>query len=71
VTYSDGSNRKGWPAVVIDSSEGRDIFLAESGAVLRKILRMGYRFRALGRENSGGLLWVDSREGGSCGRCEI
>jgi hypothetical protein len=64
VVFSDGEPRQGWPSVVIDSSDGRDVFLSGSAAPLMRLLKMGYRFRALGdNPRLPSLLWTDSRAG--------
>jgi hypothetical protein len=60
IVFSDGEQRRGWPLVVIDSPEGRDVFLSEPEKPLRSVLKMGYGFRALGDPASPSLLWVDS-----------
>jgi len=60
IVFSDGEQRRGWPLVVIDSPEGRDVFLSEPEKPLRNVLKMGYRFRALGNPASPSLLWVDT-----------
>ena len=62
-TYSDGVTREGWPSVVVDSSDGRDVFLTASDSALFSVLRLGYRVRLLGDSKSPTLLWADSREG--------
>jgi hypothetical protein len=63
IVFSDGEIRQSWPFVVIDSSDGRDIFLSDSSAVLRNVLKMGYRFKALGDPVSPDLLWVELQAG--------
>ena len=47
-SYSDGSTRRGWPWVVIDGPHGRDIFIANNEAALRRVIEKGYRVKLLG-----------------------
>jgi hypothetical protein len=62
VVFSDGEPRQGWPFVVIDSPDSRDVFLSGSPTPLVHLLKMGYRFRVLGENpRSPSLLWADSR----------
>ncbi|MGD0501037.1 MAG: hypothetical protein ABSC23_21705 [Bryobacteraceae bacterium] len=68
VVYSDGKPRQGWPFVVIDSSDGRDLFFSDAGAALRNALRMGYRFKILEDAASPDLLWMDTRTGAQIGQ---
>jgi hypothetical protein len=64
VVFSDGEPRQGWPFVVIDSSDGRDVFLSNKTAPLINLLKVGYRFKALGDDKeSPSLLWANGRDG--------
>jgi hypothetical protein len=59
VVFSDGDARQGQPFVVIDSPNGRDVFLSNAAAPLTELLQRGYRFRALGSHpDSPSLLWA-------------
>lgn len=58
VEYSDGRTSTGWPPVVIDASEGRDIYVARSDEGLRRILRHGYACKLLGRETAPSWVWA-------------
>jgi hypothetical protein len=59
IVFSDGKPRRGWPSVVIDSSDGRNVFLSDPGPPLMNVLKMGYRFKILGNPASPDLLWAD------------
>lgn len=61
--YSDGSSSEEWPAVAIDSTGGRDVFLTAFDEALFSLLRLGDRFRKVGNIESPALLWADSSEG--------
>lgn len=63
VVYSDGPPRRGWPDVVIESSDGRKVFLSNADQPLLSVLKMGYRFRILGDPAAPALLWVEGGTG--------
>jgi len=50
ILYSDGKTRVGWPSVVIDGPQGRDIFAQDDQKeeVLRRLVREKYRVKLLG-----------------------
>ena len=60
IVYSDDKIRAGWPPVVIDSPEGRDIYLSKPEVALREIQETGYRVKLLGNPAAPDLLWVEA-----------
>lgn len=58
ILYSDGHTRLGFPQVVIDGAEGRDIYIANNEEALRRIMSAGYRFKVLGDDKHPAWLWV-------------
>ena len=58
-SYSDGRTRRGWPWVVIDGPHGRDIFIANNEAALRRVIEKGYRVKLLGDDAEPSWLWAE------------
>ena len=67
IVTAEGAIRLAWPPVVIDSAEGRDVYLSDPTEALRQVLKMGYRYKMLGDPASPDLLWVDARIGAEPG----
>ena len=60
--YSDGRTRRGWPWVVIDGPHGREIFLANNEAALRRVIEKGYRVKLLGDDAEPSWLWAEETQ---------
>ena len=60
--YSDGRTRRGWPWVVIDGPHGRDIFVANNEAALRRVIEKGYRVKLLGDDAEPSWLWAEEAQ---------
>ena len=60
--YSDGRTRRGWPSVVIDGLHGREIFIANNEAALRRVIEKGYRVKLLGDDAEPSWLWAEEAQ---------
>lgn len=49
----------GWPAVVIDGSDGRGIYTDDTDDILRRLRSAGYRFTIFGENSRPSWFWVD------------
>lgn len=59
--YSDGIVRKGWPAVIEDAPEGREIHFAEPRWALDLLLQAGNPVRLIGPDEQPTYLWTTTR----------
>lgn len=59
--YSDGRVREGWPVVVEDAPEGRQIHFAEPRWALDRLLQGGNLVRLIGADQGPQYLWTTSR----------
>jgi len=65
VLYSDGVSRAGWPNLVLDGPEGREIVLDDDGTRLRKVLAVDAEVRVLGDPKAPDWLWVHMETAGN------
>jgi len=60
--YSDGKMRRGWPWVVINGPHGRDIFIANNEAALRRVIEKGVPVKLLGDDADPSWLWAEEAQ---------
>jgi hypothetical protein len=58
--YSNGTTVRSWPSVIIESAEGREIFLNRTWEGLRRVLVAGYPLRKLGTDSEHPWLWAEA-----------
>lgn len=58
IEYSDGRISSGWPLVVINGPEGRDIYVARNDVGLRRILRGSHVCGLVGSEAAPAWVWA-------------
>ena len=58
--YSDGQTRRGWPSVIIDGPDGRDIYAFHPEQALRRIIKQKYPVKLLGSDSEPAWVWADA-----------
>lgn len=56
--YSDGIVRRGWPTVIEDAPEGRELHIAEPRWAIDRLLQAGAFVRPIGPDNQPHYLWT-------------
>jgi hypothetical protein len=59
ILYSDGLQRIGWPYVVLDGLDGRDVYIAGYEEALRRVINARYRVKILGSPAEPTWIWAN------------